>query len=248
MRYCGSKRRISAEISDIIISRENLHNEDHKKQVKIIEPFCGGLNFTKTFCEKLSKIENLEIDYIASDCDSDLISLYENLIANSKFPSPIANKEEYLKFKNSPNPSFEKSFAAFCSFQFRKWGGFISTNDGRNYYKEFANGLEKDRKFLQNPNPKIKFKLANCNYNEFENWENAIFYLDPPYFQTATEKTWKFNHDEFWNFCRKISLKNSVYVSELSAPRDFKPIWEKSISCGLSHEKKMTEKLFQYSP
>ena len=64
------------------------------------------------------------------------------------------------------------------------------------------------------------------SYNEIEIPKDAIIYCDPPYAGTAEYKEGGFNHKEFWDWVRKISKTNKVYISEYTAPCDFKTILE----------------------
>ena len=56
-----------------------------------------------------------------------------------------------------------------------------------------------------------------------------------------------FNHDEFWDWCRLMSMEhNKVYVSEYNAPDDFKCVWQKQVTNPMRRIKtyKLIEKLF----
>lgn len=74
--------------------------------------------------------------------------------------------------------------------------------------------------------------IKNMSYNEVEIPKNAIIYCDPPYQGTAEYKEGGFNHKLFWDWARDISKTNKIYISEYSAPTDFKPL--------LSFEQKST--------
>jgi len=79
----------------------------------------------------------------------------------------------------------------------------------------------------------------------------AVVYCDPPYQGTATYAEGNFNHDEFWEFCRKLSKTNTVYISEYTAPADFTCILnfpKKSTLQGgtQKHKNQPNEKIFIY--
>jgi len=100
---------------------------------------------------------------------------------------------------------------------------------------------------LQKDNIKkiIKWK----SYEEIEIPKDAIVYCDPPYKWTATYSEWWFNHDEFWEYIRILSKTNKVFISEYTAPNDFKAIYEFSQKSCLqwwsqSHNNQPNEKLF----
>ena len=52
--------------------------------------------------------------------------------------------------------------------------------------------------------------------------------------------------DKFWDRVRELSKNNKVFISELSAPEDFKMIWHKKIknTVGLNNSLEQVEKLF----
>jgi DNA adenine methylase len=69
-------------------------------------------------------------------------------------------------------------------------------------------------------------KVTALSYNEVIMPAGAIIYCDPPYAGTAEYKEGGFNHKEFWDWVRKISSTNKIYISEYTAPSDFKPLLE----------------------
>ena len=78
--------------------------------------------------------------------------------------------------------------------------------------------------------------------------DNDFVYCDPPYQGTTKYATDSFDYDTFWDWCRKMSNDNYVFVSEYNAPDDFECIWSKGVTTSLKvhkHENR-TEKLFRY--
>ena len=112
----------------------------------------------------------------------------------------------------------------------------------RNYYKEYCNNLEKQRVNLKG----IEFLCSDYKNIIFPD-EPCIVYCDPPYSNTKKYKYNDINYDEFWEWCREISIHNYVYVSSFEAPSDFKCIWEKERNISLTKDtgsKKNIERLF----
>jgi site-specific DNA-adenine methylase len=66
-----------------------------------------------------------------------------------------------------------------------------------------------------------RLEIYSKDYKEIEIPSGAVVYADPPYKGTATYSEGNFNHDEFWEYCRKLSKTNHVYISEYHAPSDF---------------------------
>lgn len=69
-----------------------------------------------------------------------------------------------------------------------------------------------------------QLEITAKDYNEVSIPSGAVVYCDPPYQNTATYSEAGFNHDKFWEWCRKVSKTNHLYISEYNAPDDFKAI------------------------
>ena len=79
---------------------------------------------------------------------------------------------------------------------------------------------------LQKQSPNLQgVELIWGSYDDYSDFENCLLFLDPPYFQTTSYKTGAFDHPKFWDWCRKMSEKNSVFISEYQAPDDFECVW-----------------------
>ena len=76
---------------------------------------------------------------------------------------------------------------------------------------------------------------------------NSVIYCDPPYQSTIGYES-GFDHQKFWNWVRMMSKSHHVYVSEYSAPSDFKCVWRKAVKeqVGKNINQKV-EKLFVYN-
>jgi hypothetical protein len=70
------------------------------------------------------------------------------------------------------------------------------------------------------------------DYDKVKIKKDAVIYCDPPYKGTAEYKEGDFDHNKFWEWVRKVSKTNKIYISEYQAPADFVPI--------LSFEQKST--------
>ena len=72
-----------------------------------------------------------------------------------------------------------------------------------------------------------------------------LIYCDPPYknskagslYRTKSKKYDSFDNKEFWDTMRKWSKNNHVFISELEAPSDFTPVWQKKKQISISHSK-----------
>lgn len=106
----------------------------------------------------------------------------------------------------------------------------------------------------QKQNPKLPgVKFINGSYDEYSDFENCLIYCDPPYEGTTSYKTGAFDHPKFWDWCRKMSEKNLVFVSEYKAPDDFICVWEGELKTNFASRRdkathKAVEKLFRLKP
>lgn len=71
-----------------------------------------------------------------------------------------------------------------------------------------------------------KVSLFSLDYRNIEIPDGAVIYCDPPYQGTAEYREGGFNHAEFWEWVREKSKTHDVYVSEYTAPDDFKKVLE----------------------
>ena len=93
---------------------------------------------------------------------------------------------------------------------------------GRNFYSELKNSL----KSIQGA---ISRKDVKFYHRKYDAWKpkGMLVYCDPPYKDTTQYKVGDFDHEKFWNVMRKWSKDNYVFVSEETAPKDFKCVWKK---------------------
>ena len=80
---------------------------------------------------------------------------------------------------------------------------------------------------LQDIEANGKIKFYNKDYREFSDIKNSIIYLDPPY--KDTNKVYKHNNLDYKNFykwCKDMSKKNIVLISEYNMPDGFEVVYE----------------------
>lgn len=243
MRYMGSKAKIAKEIVPIL--QKTIDDNNVKTY---IECFSGGCNIIdKIKCE----------NRYAYDRSDTLIALL--LQAQEDFSKVLkeGNRElwdkgkEYVKNGVMPDDMTLADIGAmefFASFSNRGFpGGYVQGAEEKNHFKKGYKNLEKQAPLLKGIN------FGCQNYWELEPIENAVCYLDPPYQGTKTygyANQQKMNYEHFWNWVRDLSKNNFVFVSEQTAPADFKPIWEKEVkrTVGSDNNFKATERLYVYSP
>ncbi len=88
-------------------------------------------------------------------------------------------------------------------------------------------------------------------------WKTNVELCRKVYLKTkcwiTSYKTGAFDHPKFWDWCRKMSENNLVFVSEYKAPDDFICVWEGEIKTNFASQRdeathKAVEKLFKFSP
>ena len=234
MIYMGSKNKIASEIIPFMLPY-------FKKYDKYVEPFCGGCNMIDKISPKIKRYAN--------DSNRYLIALLKYVSDETAPALPgIITKDEYDKVNAEKDkyPDWYVGYIGFiCSFRGKFFNGYMSTRThwttgkDRNYQEESISNLSCQIPFLKG------IKFSNMNYRDLPDISNSVIYCDPPYAGTTKYKV-PFDYEEFWDWCRKMSLKNKIFISEYHAPDDFKCIWTKRVNVSLSgsNSKSATEKLF----
>jgi DNA adenine methylase len=237
MKYLGGKHGIGKLIADFL-TKECPPNDVSG----YLEPFCGSLGVFKNMTN------NGYTKYIASDIQPDLIKMWELLQTNSlKIPNNI-NEKEYNKLKNEKSPNALKAIAGFgLSFGGKYFAGYAQKwagKSGRNFLEEFKNSVKKIQPLIAKDN----IIFLNKSYTEFKP-NNMLIYCDPPYKSTEGYSTGEFDHNKFWETMRKWSQHNCVFISEETAPSDFKVVWKRQKRRTLDKQNRFYsyEKIFKYS-
>lgn len=222
-------------------------NESHKFIIAggIVTHNCGGCNvIDKVVCDKK----------IASDNHKYLIAMFKNLDKIYTLPEFIT-KEHYSEVRDCFNKGLTTfpdwyigavGFLASYNGRFFDGGyaGLVNTKAGtvRNYYDEAKRNLLEQIPRLQN----IEFE--HVDYAYYTDFEDCLFYLDPPYKGTKQYGSSKgFDHDRFWSWVEHLSEKNVVLISEHEAPSAFECIWQQEVKRTIDNNKrvKAVEKLFE---
>lgn len=219
MQYLGGKSRLSKPISEII--------NQYSKNKTFVSLFCGS-------CAIESKVESKS--KILNDSHRYLISMFRAIQDGYQIPENIS-KDEYERIKNNKDENEALTgFVGFaCSFGGKWFGGYahLKNYTEKNYAAYSRNSLLKKMKGLDNA-------IFICkDYKDVYIHQDSVVYCDPPYIGTTSySNSKKFNHDEFWDYMRKISEQNTVFISEYTAPDDFVSIWEKVQTTKLDARKK----------
>ena len=231
----GSKNRIAKHILPIM-----LKEMQEKGYTTWVEPFVGGGNM----------IDKVPSEYRRIGCD-----LSEHTIAAmlgirdfvDQLPSEVT-EEMYKNIKGSSPHPINSWIRYACSF-----GGKFDNGYAREKGSDDTTFCGYGKRNALKQSPKIQnVEFTCCSYLDLtNNITNSLIYCDPPYQGTTGYKTGSFNHEEFFDWCRKMKSKgNSVFVSEYNAPEDFELVWQGEIKTNFSSQRKeathkAVEKLFK---
>lgn len=87
----------------------------------------------------------------------------------------------------------------------------------------------------------IEFKCINFQDIHKEDFKNWVIYCDPPYRNTTKYKTEEFPYEEFYQWCRDMSIYNTVLISEYNMPEDFECIWQKESKVNFDSNRKSND-------
>jgi DNA adenine methylase len=230
MKYMGSKRRIAKYILPIML-------EGRKDGQWWVEPFVGGANM----------IDKVDGNRLGADSNEYLIALLKKM-QGEQFSAPEVTKELFCQIKENKH-RYHDWLVGYAgtqlSFGSMWFGSYRQDNKGvRNYSSEAASNVDKQSK-------KIKgIEFTSSKYQRLEVPPESVIYCDPPYEGTASYKAVdKFNHPDFWQWCREKSEEgHTVFISEYNAPDDFECIWQQELNVTVAKNgknKKAVEKLFR---
>lgn len=169
-------------------------------------------------------------------------------------PPEHISEDEYLKVKDNKSdfPDYYVGYVGFHStFGAKYFGGYARSFKADGVTPRDQSNEAYRNTMKQVPNI-LDVNFVNWDYQHIE-ISNSVIYCDPPYQNTTKYETESFDYEKFWNWCRKMSEKNYVFISEYSAPDDFECIWSKETLVNFDNnrgydtiKKARTEKLFMH--
>ena len=230
MKYIGSKRTIAKHIMPIILA-------ERKVGQLYIEPFVGGGN----------SFVWADNPRLGTDIDKYPIALL-SAIRDGWIPPHHVSYEQYYSVKKTPTDYLDAyvAFVGFeCSFGGAWWNGYVKSehNYGRSRAKESSNTLLKQAAKLQGA------QFMTSPYDKLTIPDGSLVYCDPPYVGTRQYRHQRFDHHKFWDWVRRLSVNNTVFVSESVAPDDFTYVWEQEAKIHLkltksNERQRRTERLW----
>lgn len=233
MKYMGSKNRIAKHILPIML-------KDRKDGQYWVEPFVGGANM----------IDKVTGNRIGADFNPYLIEALKLIRDNPKSIPEVITESEYKAAQSEKPLTGIVGFIGFAMSFGGKWfGGYRRDKAGtqgcienmKTQTRRSRNSAIKQSGLIQGVD------LLHSSYSDLDIPPNSVIYCDPPYEGTTGYKD-KFNHADFWQWCRdKAKEGHTVFVSEYNAPDDFDCIWQQELNVSIAKNgkhKKAVEKLF----
>ena len=237
MKYMGSKGRIAKHILPIMMKAA-----EECSVTTWVEPFVGGGNM----------IDKVPHSFRRIGCDLNPHTIMAMLAIRdlvNQLPESVS-LEEYQQMRGAPPHPITSWVRFVCSFGGKFENGYARQGNPLNYR---STPCEEGRRNAIKQSPKLQgVEFINCSYTELtDKITNSLIYCDPPYQNTTGYKTDVFNHEQFFDWCRKMKGQgNIVFVSEYNAPDDFELVWEGEVKTNFSSTRKeathnAVEKLFK---
>lgn len=244
MRYSGSKRKFAKELIPIITKRLT-------QDAEFVDAFCGGCNILSDVDHRCKK--GIELNKY-------VLALWQYIKEHNGMGDipEFVDEETYYAIKwdyenqKGVYPDWLIGYVGTCCSYGGAWfNGYAryNPNKNENHVREAYNGLRKQVSKFKHMATTV---FLNCSYCDVAYAPGTVVYCDPPYAGTKKYES-DFDHEKFWNWVREQYSKGVfVYVSEYTAPSDFKCIWMKSKKDGMGTTKfgveqtNKVEKLFVY--
>ena len=239
--YHGGKQRIGLQIAEYIHYIYSQIPEKDKFPIKgYCEPFAGMLGVYR-------HIPNLFDDdkliYLAGDTNESVIKMW-NRAKNGWIPPSHTTEKEYERLKTATPSALKGYIGHQYSFGGQFFMGYATK------YGKTPDSSRASQNIVKIAYELNRVKFSWGSYTQFSHLKNFIIYCDPPYENSSQRYTQMggFSSTEFWDWCRKMSRNNIIFVSSYEAPKDFIEVMSSSHKLtGVIHSganKKRTEKLY----
>lgn len=204
MVYQGSKEKIADEIVSIL-------NTMRSPGQLYWEPFLGSA----------STFSRMATPRLGTDSMTDLIMLWNEVIADRFIEPSYIVKSQYDDYMKSDVPSAIRAYIGF----FWSFSGMFNKGYSPDFFqgsRSFHSMHERAKSLRAQPT-----KISACDYT-MPKVKGALIYADPPYRGTTGYKGAKpFDHDKFYLWCLEQKEQgNTVVVSEYFMPEPFQQIHE----------------------
>ncbi len=233
MKYMGSKNRIAKHILPIMLKAAQ-----DAGITTWVEPFVGGANIIDKVPSNFKRIGyDLNPHTVAA-----LIAIRDMV---DQLPESFTFEQRKF-YKEQPAEPLTSWACIVTSFGADLKGGYA-----REKGSDDTTFVGYGKRNAQKQSPKLQgVELIHGNYEDISP-VNCLIYCDPPYQGTTGYKTGTFDHNKFWDWCRQVSERNVVFISEYNAPDGFECVWEGEVKTNFASQRseathKAVEKLFKF--
>jgi DNA adenine methylase len=223
--FHGGKQRIGKKLAQVICNESlDIENEYNFTIKGYCEPFCGMLGVYRHIPDLFNE-QKPKLQYKAGDANKSVVAMWKAAQKGWKPPNSTTTAE-YSKLKYDKQVSALKGFIGHqYSFGGQFFQGFIGK------YGKKKSSVVSAKRVVDISKETKNVTFSPGNYTQFSPLKNFVIYCDPPYakfsqYYDEHQKKIPFSHGQFWGWCRKMSKNNIVFVSEYTAPKDFKPIFK----------------------
>lgn len=221
MIYQGSKARLRKYLLPVLQGCIDKYNVK-----QYFEPFVGGANV----------IDHIRCDLrIGNDYNSELITLLKYMQKHPKldmFPEhcPFEHYADVRESRKNKTGKYSEAYTAgigyFASYGGRYFDGGYGRDarGGREIYSERLRAAKEQAPDLAG----IDFTSQPFTSYFSIGFSKWVIYMDPPYRGTKVyDGKNGFDYEAFYDWARKLSKDNYVFISEYWMPEDFIPVWSK---------------------
>jgi len=258
MNYTGSKFKLLDQI---------LPEMDYSKK-NFVDLFTGSFVVGANLVDKYDKL-------LINDIISDIIGIHQRILENDNIINDMIrlspnkeNKDEYLQLRKSYNdePTPAKLWALMLSCtnnlsRFNKKGEFNQTWGNRSYNDSTKKKIEQFVNHIRPHKNKLMFISKHFNDVRFKNYEDIMFYIDPPYGSIKNEDgnigkkqiseagysgLWGYKDDLLlYEYCKNLDKNGASFMLSGVLEHDGNVTWilDKLISDGYNYK----ELIFDYN-
>ncbi len=219
--YRKGKQIIEKDIAKVIYEESIGITEGEDWVIKgYYEPFCDMLGVYQHIPEIFKEYElkkNIKLKYKANDYNKSIIMMWNKTRRGWKPPVKLVTHKKFNTMKHDGKSSAKKGFVGKL---YSSMNNYFQTFDSRrtiSSVKITSDNISKIATKLK------KVSFSNNDYKKFSDLECYVIYCNPPacYYSENGDIFQPFNYDEFWTWCREMSNKNLIIISEYDAPHDF---------------------------
>jgi len=211
--YHGGKQRLGKQLAEIIVDTSlDIAEFDI---VGYCEPFCGMLGVYRHIPEFLGYDD---LTYLAGDGNGSVVKMWQ--AAQKGWEPPITcSEKKYFDLKYSKLDSAEKGYIGNqYSFGGKWFEGYAPK------YGKTINSSKASRNVIDISNKLKSVKIFQGSYEQFSGLKGYVIYCDPPYdnsknhYYVNGKISNNFDSKEFWEWCKRMSKYNIIFVSNYNAP------------------------------